>query len=162
MPNPLSEFRSGLVPARPLIMEVLGVGRGAAYKMLQEFETEFKRQRGICLPRSGSSNTVFIDRERFDILRTIRKDYTSGIFASYRDAVRYHLNPERPLTAVLESIAADLDEALAEIAKLHTLVAETYGRVAGIASMVEQVLSELRELHADPPSPAHAPTLPKD
>ncbi|WP_407571646.1 hypothetical protein [Deinococcus altitudinis] len=157
-----AEFRTALVPAHALVMKVLKMGRSAAYDLLSEFDTEFKRQRGVGLPRDGRSNALLIDRERFDLLRLVRRDVESRSFASYRDALRYHLNLSASFVVDLESFSVQIRDAHAEITHLReaqresqeateqavALVRETHKQMAALLKESRTLMTEVREVAA--------------
>ena len=50
---------------------------------------------GVSLRRASKSNAVLFDRDRLELLRTVKRDVEDGKFPSCRHAVRYHLDPGR-------------------------------------------------------------------
>ncbi|MGY2894927.1 hypothetical protein [Deinococcus sp. UYEF24] len=141
-----TEFKTSLVPAHALLMKVLGMGRSAAYDLLGEFDVEFKRQRGVGLPRAGRSNALLIDRERFDLLRLARRDFEVGSFGSYRDALRYHLNPSASFVVDLESLSTQIRDAHAEISLLRHSQGDTKMLIEQVASMLKENQALVAEL----------------
>jgi hypothetical protein len=133
-----SEFQTPLVPAHPLVMRALKMGRSAAYDLLGAFDAEFKRQRGVGLPRAGKSNALLIDRERFELLRLVRRDYEDGTFVAYRDALRFHLNPSSAFVVDLDSLSAQIRDVHGELNTLRD------GQIA-LNEMAEELLKWVKE-----------------
>ena len=147
-----SEFSTSLVPAHALLMKVMKMGRSAAYDLLGEFDKEFRRQRGVGLPRAGRSNALLIDRERFELLRLVRRDAEVGSFASYRDALRYHLNPSASFVVDLESLSTQIQEAHAEISLLRRAQGDTQvltGQLLLLLKNNDALMAELKSSFAE-------------
>jgi len=124
MPDIARYFREPLMPAIPAIQEFLGIGRSAAYTLLREYDTEFKRQRGVNLPKSGRNHVIKIDRDRLELLRTIHRDFKEKRFGSYADAIRYHLNPGEAYTPDFQSLSDQLRKVQGATESLTRMVME--------------------------------------
>jgi hypothetical protein len=131
------------------MMSALGMRRSAACELLREFDLEFKRQRGVTLPRASKSNAVLIDRNRFELLRTVKRDVDAKKFPSYRDAVRCHLDPEQSYGVSIETLAGQLSDMKARLSTLGQALGDAEAVSKDDRALSVELTAEVRALRTE-------------